>query len=375
MASKAEAPPAAGRKEKPEEEIRKYDYPDRQNVDFGDVNRGLAILGNELQLVLTAVGVALLGFAVYLWRYYYTELIEVYQAHPKDFYIATFVMTLSVAVVVWVITVFLLTRARKVCLVDFAVFTPEDKFKVPSAKFSKNSRATGFFSEEAMAFQEKLLGRTGLGEETYFPPGVMAEPPSLTMEDARVESRLVLFTCLDQLFARTGVKPSQVDILIVNCSLFNPTPSLSAMIVNQYKMRSNIKSFNLAGMGCSAGLISIDLARDLLQVHKNAVAVVCSFENITQNWYRGQEKSMLVSNTLFRMGGAAIMLTNRSDLARRSKYSLYATVRVHKGARDEAYQAVYQLQDQQGFTGVRLAPGKDVRRSLCKSILPCRHTC
>ena len=66
--------------------------------------------------------------------------------------------------------------------------------------------------------------------------------------------------CLDSSLAM------QVDILIVNCSLFNPTPSLSAMIVNHFKMKSNIVSYNLSGMGCSAGVISISLARELLQV-------------------------------------------------------------------------------------------------------------
>ena len=58
-----------------------------------------------------------------------------------------------------------------------------------------------------------------------------------------------------------------MDILIVNCSLFNPTPSLSAMVVNHFRMRPDIKSYNLSGMGCSAGIISIGLARELLQVH------------------------------------------------------------------------------------------------------------
>jgi len=63
----------------------------------------------------------------------------------------------------------------------------------------------------------------------------------------------------------------QVDILVVNCSLFNPTPSLSAMIINHFKMRSNIVSYNLAGMGCSAGVIAVNLAKELLQasLHTN----------------------------------------------------------------------------------------------------------
>ena len=42
---------------------------------------------------------------------------------------------------------------------------------------------------------------------------------------------------------------------MVNCSLFCPTPSLSAMLVNRFKMREDILSFNLGGMGCSAGKI------------------------------------------------------------------------------------------------------------------------
>lgn len=49
-----------------------------------------------------------------------------------------------------------------------------------------------------------------------------------------------------------GIKPNQVGILVVNCSLFNPTPSLAAMVINRFKMRSNIISYNLSGMGCSS---------------------------------------------------------------------------------------------------------------------------
>ena len=63
---------------------------------------------------------------------------------------------------------------------------------------------------------------------------------------------------------------AQIDILVVNCSLFNPTPSLSAMIINHFKMKSNIVSYNLGGMGCSAGVISISLAKELLQVLPHA---------------------------------------------------------------------------------------------------------
>jgi 3-ketoacyl-CoA synthase len=55
------------------------------------------------------------------------------------------------------------------------------------------------------------------------------------------------------LFAATGVQPRHIGIIITNSSLFNTTPSLSATIMNHFKMSSKTLNYNLAGMGCSAG--------------------------------------------------------------------------------------------------------------------------
>ena len=144
-------------------------------------------------------------------------------------------------------------------------------------------------------------------------------------------------------------------MLIVNCSLFNPTPSLASMVVHRNKMREDVKSFNLGGMGCSAGLIAVDLARDMLQANPGCYAVVVSTENITLNWYFGNDRSMLLSNSIFRMGGAAALLSNRRADARRPKYRPLHTVRSHKGAADECYGCVYQREDGTGRVGVSLA--------------------
>jgi len=74
--------------------------------------------------------------------------------------------------------------------------------------------------------------------------------------------------CPRQYFKKTWLKPEDIGILVVSCSLFNRTPSLSTMILNRYKLRQNIQSFNLGGMGFSAKVISIYLSKDLLHVHK-----------------------------------------------------------------------------------------------------------
>lgn len=201
----------------------------------------------------------------------------------------------------------------------------------------------------------RILERSGLGEETSLPPAIHYIPPTPTMASARGEAEIVIFSALDSLFQKTNLKPKDIDILIVNCSLFSPTPSLSAMIVNKYKLRSNIKSFNLSGMGCSAGVVSIDLARDLLQVVPNANAVVVSTEIITPNYYQGDERAMLLPNCLFRMGSAAILLSNKRREKGRAKYKLVHVVRTHKGSDDKAYKCVFEEEDDQGKVGIRLS--------------------
>merc|ERR1719454_1744189 len=102
------------------------------------------------------------------------------------------------------------------------------------------------------------------------------------------------------LFKKTGLKPSDIDFLIVNCSLYTPTPSLCAMICNEFKFRQDVRSYNLGGMGCSANVISVDLAKQLLQNSPGTRALVISTENLTQNLYTGSDKAMLLQNSLFR---------------------------------------------------------------------------
>ncbi|KAI3702500.1 hypothetical protein L6452_28238 [Arctium lappa] len=264
-------------------------------------------------------------------------------------------VTAFVGAAVLGLTAYLMTRPRTVYLVDYSCYRPPDNLKVNFETFMERSRKHGGFNESALDFQKKILERSGVGEETYLPAALHSIPPAPSMAAAREEAGDVMFGALENLFKSTEINPKDIGILVVNCSLFNPTPSLSAMIVNKYKLRGNIKTFNLGGMGCSAGVIAIDLAKDMLQVHRKTYAIVVSMENITQNWYFGNRKSMLIPNCLFRVGGAALLLSNNNADRRRAKYKLLHVVRTHQGSDDTAFNCVYQEQDDTGKTGVSLS--------------------
>ncbi|KAJ6311642.1 hypothetical protein OIU77_013405 [Salix suchowensis] len=229
---------------------------------------------------------------------------------------------------------------------------------------------------EEYRFLLRTIACSGIGEETYGPVNVISgQEDSPTLKDSISEMDVLIFDTLDKLFAKTGIFPSEIDILVVNVSLFSPAPSLAARVVNRYRMRSDIKTFNLSGMGCSASVVSIDLVQHLFKSSKNAFAVVVSTESIGANWYRGKEKSMMLSNCLFRSGGCSMLFTNNSALKRRAMFKLKHLVRTHLGSKDEPYGCCMQTVDDLGYKGFLLT--KSLKNSAAQALSlnsPCLGT-
>ncbi|PIA31592.1 hypothetical protein AQUCO_04900114v1 [Aquilegia coerulea] len=258
-------------------------------------------------------------------------------------------------VLISILLYYISTRGRKVFLLDYSCYKPEDSLRCSHDAFMERSTLWNIFSEESLEFQRTILEKSGLGQSTHIPEALWTLPPNPCLGLAEKEVELVFFGAVDDLLAKTGVKASNIRILIVNSSLFSPSPSLCSIIINKYKLKSNVLSYNLGGMGCSAGLIAVDLAKHLLQVHPESLALVLSTENITLNCYFGDKRSMLVSNCLFRMGASAVLLSNRPSDRYTAKYELVHTVRTHKANDDRGYRCAFQEEDNNGKVGVTLS--------------------
>ncbi|KAL6779764.1 PKS3 [Auxenochlorella protothecoides x Auxenochlorella symbiontica] len=331
------------------------DYRHSGPITLKYVKRGYHALCTHF-LTLAAVPMAAVGLLELANMYKQGDLNDMWVVAKQTnltFDLVSFIAGCSL--LIFAAAAYIFTRKRPVYLLNYHCFKPDDSLKVSYKYFMEHSERIGAFTPESLEFQRKVLERSGLGEETYLPEAVMKNPPEPTMAAARGEANQVLFESVERVLAKTGISPKAVDILIVNCSLFNPTPSLSAMIVNHFGMRSNVITYNLSGMGCSAGVISLSLARELLQVYPRSTALVVSTENITQNWYFGNAKSMLIPNCLFRLGGAAMLLSNRRVDRWRAKLELLHVVRTHMGQDAAHYGCVYQQEDGAGQRGVHLS--------------------
>ncbi|KAK1294532.1 3-ketoacyl-CoA synthase 6 [Acorus calamus] len=246
----------------------------------------------------------------------------------------------------------LLRTPKHIYLLDFACHKPSDSDRAPTATCLEHYALYDGLAPASVTFLTKILERSGIGPESCVPDATHALPPDESLRAARAEIESVLFDAVADLFERTRsvADPRDVAVIVSNCSLTCPTPSIAAMVANRFKMGSDVRCYSLAGMGCSAGLLAVDLAREVLGGMKGeGLALVLSMEGIAGNGYTGGTKSMLLTNCLFRMGGAA----ERDRSA--SKYVLRRLVRTHLGSQDRAYSCVFHEPDKEGFVGISLS--------------------
>ncbi|KAE8666678.1 3-ketoacyl-CoA synthase 3 [Hibiscus syriacus] len=107
---------------------------------------------------------------------------------------------------------------------------------------------------------------SGIGDQTYSTKIMFSgreECPKL--EDGISEMDEFFHDSIAKVLSKAGISPQEIDVLLVNVSMLSAVPSLSSRIINHYKMRPDIKSFNLTGMACSTSLISLEIVRNVFK--------------------------------------------------------------------------------------------------------------
>ena len=185
---------------------------------------------------------------------FYLNQTEIFKL-PREF-----VMTVGwKAVLLLVLAVWYLHyTSSPVYLMDFSTFEPPEDWKVSPEKLIEIMKAQTdhdgklCFTEESIDFMTKMLAHSGCGPSTAWPPGIVkcltGAKADRSAEAARKESEVVIFTCVEELLKKTKTNPKSIDFLVINCSLFSPTPSLCSMVINQFGLKSEISSYNLSGM-------------------------------------------------------------------------------------------------------------------------------
>lgn len=240
---------------------------------------------------------------------------------------------------------YLSTRPRPVLFLNYSCYRPSSERRCSYEICEYFLRRNGKFSEKSQEFMKGIYNKSGLGDETYGPNFLFGTEDHATHESAVEELTEGMYATVDSLLKKTGVPVPLIDTVIVSCGMFAPSPSLSAFLVNSFGFDPAVKTYNLGGMGCGSGAISIDLASRLMSSSRRLrYALVIVTESVSLNWYFGADRSMLVTNCIFRAGCAAMLLTNDPSRRSQAKLQLLQSFRTNEGADDLSYRAAYQVQ-------------------------------
>ncbi|KAK1370679.1 3-ketoacyl-CoA synthase [Heracleum sosnowskyi] len=260
-------------------------------------------------------------------------------------------------------------RRHQCCyILDYQCYKPCDGRKLSTEFCGEIIKRNKNLGLNEYKFLLKAIVSSGIGEETYAPWMVIhGREDNPTHEDAILEMEEFFYDSIDKVLSKTGVSPRDIDVLVLNVSMLSTSPCLASRIVNHYKMRDDIKTYNLTGMGCSASLISINIVQSIFKSRKNVNALVVTSESLTPNWYTGNNRSMILANCLFRSGGCAMLLTNKVALKQKAIFKLKCLVRTHHGAKDEAYGACIQTEDEVRRVGFHL--GKNLPKAATRALI------
>ncbi|CAI8585287.1 unnamed protein product [Vicia faba] len=213
-----------------------------------------------------------------------------------------------------------LKRRNQSCyMLAYECFKPKEETKLNTNACAKIVLRNKNLGLDEFRFHLKTIVSSGIGENTYCPKNVLeGRDACATLKDIYEE--------IDK----------------------------SSRIINRYKMREDVKVFNLAGMGCSASVVAIDLVQQLFKTHENSLGIVVSTEELGSHWYCGKDKRMMLPNCIFRSGGCSMLFTNKMELRNKAILKLKHMQRTQFGADGEAYNCCIQVEDKEGFAGFRL---------------------
>eukprot|EP00884_Botryococcus_braunii_P002851 jgi/Botrbrau1/12567/Bobra.0169s0102.1 len=263
-------------------------------------------------------------------------------------------------------------KQPNVFLVDYHVFEVPDKLKRTRKELLDRAADPAIcdFSEDSISLIARFVygGKCGVGDLSGLPPGLLDTPVNVSYDACLQEWELVAFDCVSKLLDKLKIDPKSIDYVVNNSGVLQAIPSLSARICNKFKLRSGVHHFSLSGHGCTGSIIAMDLVKHLLEAAPEKRVLLMLNENLSSGYYNGNFKPFLMSTTAFRLGGVAILLSNRKQDRKVAKYSLRHLERVLEVS-DESLECVRLRSDpdQLSKKGVQI-DGKHVISTASKAL-------
>jgi predicted naringenin-chalcone synthase len=169
-------------------------------------------------------------------------------------------------------------------------------------------------SAKALALYRRFLLDEGISRR-YFAwdslPDFLSESVDDKMQRFERWAVSLAVEAADKLFKQFGCAASDVDALFVSTCTGYLCPGLSTYVSQGLGLRENIHALDLVGLGCVGALPALRAADDYLNRYPDSTVLVIAAEICSAAVHWGDRPELILSNSIFSDGAAAVLLTGR----------------------------------------------------------------
>jgi predicted naringenin-chalcone synthase len=110
--------------------------------------------------------------------------------------------------------------------------------------------------------------------------------------------------------SRAGLDPKDIDYVVaVSCTGYL-CPGISALLIKEMNMRTNLQRADLIGMGCAGAMPGLQRAHDYVKAYPEKKALVVTVEVCSACYYVDEDLETVVGNAICGDGAAAAVVAN-----------------------------------------------------------------
>ena len=129
---------------------------------------------------------------------------------------ALFSPAVETTFVVLLIMAWIVRMDNPVYLLAFSTFKAPDSWKVSHKQIIEIMRDQKCYTDESLDFMDRLLVRSGTGQNTAWPPGIVqcldGKPSDKSIEGSRTEARTIIFNNVENALKKANLSPKDIDV-------------------------------------------------------------------------------------------------------------------------------------------------------------------
>ncbi len=154
--------------------------------------------------------------------------------------------------------------------------------------------------------QGRFIGMDSIAEATE------TDPDALQARFTR-HARRTAVCAARRALAKAGLSAGELGGLVVNTCTGYLCPGLSSYLAQDLGMEHDVRSLDIAGMGCGAALPNLEASVGMLHVDGARPMLSVAVEICTATLFMGPDPGLIVSNSIFGDGAAAMVLMAGDD--------------------------------------------------------------